>query len=99
MIGQGSYGNVCEAIHRKTGTRVAIKKMLNLFSDEVDTKRMLREIHILRMLESEHVVKLLDIIEPPNLKEFNSLYLVLELAQSDLKKLQKSSMFLTELHV
>jgi len=78
MIGQGSYGNVCEAIHRKTGTKVAIKKMMNLFSDEVDTKRMLREIHILRMLESEHVVKLLDIIEPINILDFNCLFLVLE---------------------
>lgn len=44
LIGQGSYGNVCEAIHKPTGTKVAVKKLLSLFQDEVDTKRMLREI-------------------------------------------------------
>lgn len=31
QIGQGSYGNVCEAVHKATGTKVAIKKILNLF--------------------------------------------------------------------
>ncbi len=60
---------------------------------------MLREIHILRKLDNENIVKLYDIIEPSDLKRFNSLYLVLEHVQSDLKKVQKSSMFMTELHI
>jgi mitogen-activated protein kinase 1/3 len=80
QIGQGSYGNVVEAIHKQTGTKVAIKKILNLFQDEIDTKRMLREIHILRKLNNENIVKLYDIIEPSDLKKFNSLFLVLEYA-------------------
>jgi len=90
---------VCEAIHRPSGTKVAIKKILNLFQDEVDTKRMLREIHILRMLNNNNIVKLYDILEPTDYKKFDSLFLVLEYASSDLKKVQKSAMFLTELHV
>lgn len=44
QIGTGSYGKVCEAIHKPTGKTVAIKKMLNLFEDQIDTKRLLREI-------------------------------------------------------
>lgn len=80
QIGHGSYGNVCEAIHKPTGKKVAIKKILNMFQDEVDTKRMLREIHILRMLDNENIVKLYDILEPSDYKRFNSLFLVLEYA-------------------
>ncbi len=44
LIGWGSYGKVAEAIHKPSGRRVAIKKMLNLFEDVIDTKRLLREI-------------------------------------------------------
>jgi mitogen-activated protein kinase 1/3 len=79
-IGSGSYGKVCEAIHKPTGKKVAIKKILNLFQDEVDTKRLLREIQILRHLNNKHIVKLYDILEPSDPKRFNSLFLVLELA-------------------
>jgi mitogen-activated protein kinase 1/3 len=64
VIGQGSYGNVCEAIHRPTGQKVAIKKIFNLFEDEIDTKRMLREIKILKHLNHPNIVKLYDILEP-----------------------------------
>ena len=66
-------------MHKATGTKVAIKKMLCLFQDEVDTKRMLREIQILRKLDNENIVKLYDIIEPSNQNTFNHLFLVLEL--------------------
>jgi serine/threonine protein kinase len=48
VIGWGSYGKVAEAVHLPSGRRVAIKKMLNLFEDVVDTKRLLREIQILK---------------------------------------------------
>eukprot|EP00347_Sterkiella_histriomuscorum_P003244 403365038 len=99
QIGQGSYGNVSEAIHKETGQKVAIKKLLNLFQDEVDTKRLLREIQILRRLKNDNIIKLYDIIEPTDPKRFNTLFLVLEYAQSDLKKMLKSTMFLTELHI
>jgi serine/threonine protein kinase len=44
QMGSGSYGKVCEAIHVPTKRKIAIKKILNLFEDAVDTKRLLREI-------------------------------------------------------
>jgi serine/threonine protein kinase len=43
-IGSGSYGKVCEAVHIPSGQMIAIKKILNLFEDPIDTKRLLREI-------------------------------------------------------
>ena len=51
IIGQGSYGSVARAIHLKSGAKVAIKKMDNIFDDEVDCKRILREITLLRKLK------------------------------------------------
>jgi mitogen-activated protein kinase 1/3 len=50
-------------------------------------------------MNNKNIVKLYDILEPSDPKNFKSLYLVLEYAQSDLKKLLKSTMFLTELHI
>lgn len=99
VIGWGSYGKVAEAIHKPSGRKVAVKKMLNLFDDVVDTKRLLREIQILKHLDNKHIVKLYDMLEPADPRGFTSLYLVLEQAQSDIKKLLKTSIFLTELHV
>ena len=43
IIGMGSYGSVAEAIHVPTGRKVAIKRMDDLFGDEEDCKKMVRE--------------------------------------------------------
>lgn len=45
------------------------------------------------------MVKLFDIIEPKNPDNFDTLYVVLELAESDLKKVIKSSLHLKLKHV
>ena len=50
IIGQGSYGKVAKAKNNSTGKRVAIKKMDGIFDDEIDCKRILREISLLRLL-------------------------------------------------
>jgi len=90
---------VAEAVHVPSGRRVAIKKMLNLFEDVIDTKRLLREIQILKQLDNRNVVKLYDILELQDPSNFKNLYLILELTHSDLKKLLKTSIFLTDLHI
>ncbi len=68
--------------------------MDNVFDDEIDCKRILREIALLRRLKHPYVVELFDIIEPTDLKTFDTLYVVLELAESDLKKVIKSAIHL-----
>ena len=68
--------------------------MDGVFEDEVDCKRILREIDLLRKLRHPYVINLLDVIEPKNLETFDSLYIVLELAESDLKKVIKSAIHL-----
>mmetsp|Transcript_42867 Transcript_42867/g.41193 ORF Transcript_42867/g.41193 Transcript_42867/m.41193 type:complete len:124 (+) Transcript_42867:46-417(+) len=94
LLGQGSYGAVCSAIHKPTNKKVAIKKMDGVFEDEVDCKRILREIDLLRKLNHPYVVNIVDVLEPRNPDTFDTLYVVLELAESDLKKVIKSAIHL-----
>ena len=99
LLGQGSYGAVCSAIHKPTGKKVAIKKMTGVFEDEVDCKRILRELHLLRKLAHPFVVELFDLIKPKDLDNFDSVYVVLSLSESDLKKVIKSAIFLENKHI
>ena len=65
-----------------------------------DGKRQLREILLLRQLSGHrNIVKLFDILEPPNLATFDTIYLVFEAAPSDLRKLYRGQFFLTERHI
>lgn len=86
-------------MHKPTGKKVAIKKMDNIFDDLVDCKRILREITILKSLKNKFVVGLFDLIAPTNRENFDSIYLVLSLAESDLKKVIKSAIFLEQKHI
>ena len=99
ILGHGSYGQVASAIHKPTGKKVAIKKMDGVFEDEVDCKRILRELSLLRKLQHPYVVELLDVIEPIDRENFDTLYVVMELAESDLKKVIKSAIHLTLKHI
>ena len=99
LLGQGSYGAVCSAIHKPSGKKVAIKKMTGVFEDEVDCKRILRELHLLRKLSHPFVVELFDLIKPRDLDNFDTVYVVLSLSESDLKKVIKSAIFLETKHI
>ncbi|GAB66416.1 mitogen-activated protein kinase 2 [Plasmodium cynomolgi strain B] len=99
LIGRGSYGYVYLAYDRNTKKNVAIKKVNRMFEDLIDCKRILREITILNRLKSNYIIGLHDLIIPEDLLQFDELYIVLEIADSDLKKLFKTPIYLTEEHV
>lgn len=100
QIGIGSYGSVVKAKSLKTGEFVAIKKITNVFDDLIDGKRILREIALLKRLNHPNIVNLLEIIIPEkDLENFNEIYLVLEYAPGDLKKLFKSNYNLELNHI
>ncbi|MCO5592525.1 hypothetical protein L7F22_046528, partial [Adiantum nelumboides] len=97
-IGRGAYGIVCSAINSKTGEEVAIKKIGNAFDNRIDAKRTLREIKLLRHMDHENIIVIKDIIQPPKRDQFNDVYIVYELMDTDLHQIIKSNQPLTDDH-
>jgi mitogen-activated protein kinase 1/3 len=64
MLGTGSYGKVALATKKSTGQKVAIKRMENIFEDETDCKRILREVSLMRKLRHPFLVELIEILYP-----------------------------------
>lgn len=99
LIGTGSYGSVCEAYDQNSKKLVAIKRIAHMFEDLIDCKRILREIAILSKLRHENIVQLYDIVAPSNMRTFDELYIVMEICDSDLKKLCRTDVTLSHLHI
>jgi mitogen-activated protein kinase 1/3 len=70
VLGTGSYGSVCRAIQLSSGKKVAIKRVKNVFEDDIDCKRILREITLLTKLNHPSVVKIVEILEPTDVSAF-----------------------------
>jgi tRNA A-37 threonylcarbamoyl transferase component Bud32 len=88
-IGSGAYGVVISASDSKTNASVAIKMVPKAFSDEIDAKRILREIKLLKHFRHDNIVCLLDMM-PPNvqyLEDFTDVYLVADLMETDLHRI------------
>merc|ERR1712032_425670 len=105
-IGCGAYASVCEAYDTDRHEPVAIKRCSNIFDDLVDGKRVLRELAILQALDHDCVVRLHDAFRPPQSEtlyeacvEMNEMYMVMELCDSDLKKLIRHDVRLGRDHV
>ncbi|GAB5360810.1 hypothetical protein AAMO2058_000659100 [Amorphochlora amoebiformis] len=97
-LGHGAYGHVASATDTLTGNKVAIKRVDRLLDDETDAKRILREVKILRHLcKHPNIVKLVDFYLEPK-KEFNVVYIVFELMQTDLRKIIQSKNKLERVH-
>jgi len=97
-IGRGAYGIVCSAVNSETNEEVAIKKIGNAFDNRIDAKRTLREIKLLCHMEHENIIAIKDIIRPPQRENFNDVYIVYELMDTDLYQIIRSTQPLTEDH-
>ena len=66
--------------------------MQKVFSsqDILYAKRILRELILLKRLRHQYIIELIDIIEPEDRQQFDEIYLVLELADKDLRHVIKS---------
>lgn len=78
---------------------MAIKRIHNLFEVFGDTKRILREVILLRKMSNKNIVKLIDVFIEGNPEDFNVIYLVMDYFPSDLKKLFRSEIYLTAKHI
>ena len=79
-IGEGTYGEVYEAIDTTNNRRVAMKKMRLDNKDEGIPITALREMCILKHLHHENIIELYEIIQ-----DLDKIILIFEYADMDLK--------------
>uniref|UniRef100_A0A1I7XAS1 mitogen-activated protein kinase n=1 Tax=Heterorhabditis bacteriophora TaxID=37862 RepID=A0A1I7XAS1_HETBA len=63
-LGEGAYGVVCTAEYIPTGERVAIKKFFRPFQSTIHAKRTYRELKLLRTLNHDNVLDMIDVFTP-----------------------------------
>ncbi|XP_056429730.1 mitogen-activated protein kinase 12 [Hyla sarda] len=89
-VGSGAYGTVCSSLDNITGTKVAIKKLYRPFQSELFAKRAYRELRLLKHMQHENVIGLLDVFTPDfSLEKFTDFYLVMPFMGTDLGKIMK----------
>jgi len=98
-IGSGAYGVVVSARDTKTGELVAIKKIEKAFEHSTFTKRTLRELKIMRLLNHENLIRIKNIQLPKSREEFDEIYVISELMETDLSSIIKSPQPLSDEHV
>ena len=100
LIGDGSYGIVASAYDEKTKRPVAIKKVQRVFADLIDAKRILRELKLLKHFNShENIISIIDIMTMPyDTIDFQDIYIVTNLMESDLERIIRSKQELTDQH-
>ncbi|TFY81157.1 hypothetical protein EWM64_g2851 [Hericium alpestre] len=99
-LGQGAYGCVVAAKHRKTGDGCAIKKITNINTKRILTKRCLREIKLLHHFRRHKNITCLydmDIVFGPD-GNFDEVYLYEELMEADLHAIIRSGQPLSDAH-
>ncbi|PFH53770.1 hypothetical protein AMATHDRAFT_136698 [Amanita thiersii Skay4041] len=104
-LGQGAYGCVVSARHRRSGEGCAIKKITNINTKRILTKRCLREIRLDNDLLLHHFrghknitcLYDMDIVFKPD-GSFDEVYLYEELMEADLHAIIRSGQPLTDAH-
>ena len=99
ILGSGSYGCVAKAIQQETGRTVAIKRIDDIFDHPEISKRILREVTLLRKLRHPCVVEFIELIIPESLEEFNTIYVVQEFVSFDLRQLIRGDQTINLKHV
>nr|O42376.1 RecName: Full=Mitogen-activated protein kinase 12; Short=MAP kinase 12; Short=MAPK 12; AltName: Full=Stress-activated protein kinase 3 [Danio rerio]ABC94476.1 extracellular signal-regulated kinase 6 [Danio rerio]CAA75355.1 stress-activated protein kinase-3 [Danio rerio] len=90
QVGTGAYGTVCYALDRRTGAKVAIKKLHRPFQSDLFAKRAYRELRLLKHMKHDNVIGLVDVFTADlSLDRFHDFYLVMPFMGTDLGKLMK----------
>lgn len=74
-VGEGNFAKVKLATHCLTGEKVAVKIIDKNKLDKTTTKKLYREVRIMKLLNHPHVVRLYEVIDTPN-----ELFLIMEYA-------------------
>ncbi|XP_055325056.1 mitogen-activated protein kinase p38b-like [Sitodiplosis mosellana] len=88
-VGSGAYGQVCSALDTNYNVRVAIKKLARPFQSAVHAKRTYRELRLLKHMNHENVIGLLDVFHPGSntIDSFQQVYLCTHLMGADLNNI------------
>lgn len=98
-MSHGACGIVCSADDTALGESVAVKKIEGVFEHITTTKRTLRELRILRHLQHENLMQVKNIFITGKATEFDEIYVVSELMETDLASTLRSSQALSDDHV
>lgn len=97
-IGCGAFGAVISGVEVTTGKKVAIKKVKNAFEDLNDTKRLIREVMLMKFFRNDdQILSIQDFFIAPD-SNSHSAYIVTELMDTDLKSIIDSPQTLTIEH-
>lgn len=99
MMGGGAYGVVAACLDTKLNKKVAIKKVPNAFEDVIDAKRIYREIKLLHFFNHENIIRLIEVQKPDNISNFNDIYIITELMETDMHKVIYSKQKLSDEHI
>ena len=77
----------------------ALKKYTKIFTNRILALRTLRELSILRRIKHPKIIKIYDILPPPDINNFDELFILLEYLPFDLRKLYAKNKFLDDTHV
>ena len=80
-VGSSAYGHVWKVEHIKSGQPYALKKIFDAFQNVTDAQRTFREVCVLKQLNHENIIRLVDTIRAENGLD---VYLVFEYVESDL---------------
>ncbi|KAK1736039.1 mitogen-activated protein kinase [Skeletonema marinoi] len=95
-VGQGAYGIVWKATHRKSGQTIALKKCFDAFRNNTDSMRTFREVAYLKAMSGhENIVNIRGVLPACGDRD---LYITFEYMQTDLSHVIKAKL-LTEIHV
>lgn len=87
-LGSGAFGQVCSAHDDRRDLTVAIKKIKEPFLTTDHAKRVYREVKLLRHMNHDNVIQLIDLFSPAGrIEDFNEIYMVSILMDRDLRKL------------
>jgi nemo like kinase len=98
-IGYGAFGVVWAVTDPRTGKRLALKKLQNVFQSLVSCTRVYRELAILCTVKHDNLVAAVDVMLPTASAVFSEIYLLTEFMQSDLHRIIVSQQPLTADHV
>ncbi|KAI8472325.1 MAG: kinase-like domain-containing protein [Monoraphidium minutum] len=65
QLGEGSFSQVCLAVDRDTGEKVALKRIPDVLNSLENAKRVLREVCILRRMDHPGIIALKDVFLRP----------------------------------